>query len=86
MHTVTVADHHALVPANLMVNTSGHSGGAADAPAPTLTTGNQQALVTSSVINFRGTNIEQPTDSPLHTITASGTHLGELRTHLAVDD
>ena len=86
MHTVTVADHHALVTANLMVNTSGHSGGAADAPAPTLTTGNQQALVTSSVIKFRGTNIGQPTDSPLHTITASGTHLGELRTHLAVDD
>lgn len=86
MHTVTVADHHALVTANLMVNTTGHSGGAADASAPTLTTGNQQALVTSSVIKFRGTNIGQPTDSPLHTITASGTHLGELRTHLAVND
>ncbi|MDF7627666.1 DNA cytosine methyltransferase [Erwiniaceae bacterium L1_55_4] len=57
-------------------------GAALDGPAHTVTTTDHHALVTSNLIKFRGTNTGQPTDTPLHTITASGTHLGEVRAFL----
>ncbi|MGC1020222.1 DNA cytosine methyltransferase [Pantoea agglomerans] len=57
-------------------------GSSMDAPAHTVTTTDHHALVTSNLIKFRGTNTGQPTDTPLHTITACGTHLGEVRAFL----
>jgi DNA (cytosine-5)-methyltransferase 1 len=40
------------------------------------------SLVTSSMIKMRGTNIGHGTDEPLHTISAGGFHLGEVRAFL----
>nr|WP_306414973.1 DNA cytosine methyltransferase [Achromobacter xylosoxidans] len=116
-HTVTTADHHALVTAQLVTNTTGHAGAAADTPVPTLTTGNQQGLVTAQLVGCGGRagqsrprGIEEPaqtltakadtcvvtsnlvklrgectgsdTDEPVATVTASGTHIGEVRAFL----
>lgn len=82
MHTVTTSDHHALVTAQLMTNTTGHSGGAVDAPIPTLTTGNHQTMVTSHLVKLRGECTGSATDAPVATVTASGTHVGEVRAFL----
>lgn len=57
-----------------------------DEPLRTITAKNGWAIVTSHIIKFKGTNkganIGHRTDEPLHTITAGGTHLGEVRTYL----
>ncbi|EKO3598845.1 DNA cytosine methyltransferase [Vibrio metschnikovii] len=45
-------------------------------------TANTQALVTSHMVKLRGTNVGHPTDEPLHTISAGGFHLGEVRAFL----
>lgn len=39
-------------------------------------------LVTSHLIKMKGTNIGQPVDQPLQTITAGGNHFGEVRAFL----
>lgn len=83
-HTVTTTDHHALVTANLMVNNTGHPGGAANTPAHTVTTGNHHGVVTSHLVKLRGTCKDgQQTDKPMPTITAGGMHVGEVETLLA---
>lgn len=41
-----------------------------------------QGLVTSHMVKLRGDNVGSPVDAPLHTITAGGTHAGEVRTLL----
>lgn len=55
-------------------------------PLLTQDTSNRYALVTSHIIKLRGTknggNIGHRTDEPLHTISAGGTHLGEVRAFL----
>ncbi|SQH76973.1 C-5 cytosine-specific DNA methylase [Shewanella benthica] len=51
-------------------------------PLPTVTTVDHNALITSSMLKLRGTNIGFPTNEPAHTITAGGLHLGELRAFL----
>lgn len=51
-------------------------------PIPTITTVDHSALVTTHMIKFRGTNIGFPTDEPVHTITAGGNHIGEVRAFL----
>jgi len=56
-------------------------------PAPTITPGGQgkSGLVTSHLIKFRGTTsmgYGQDLRDPLHTISASGTHFGEVRAFL----
>ncbi|AQS40234.1 C-5 cytosine-specific DNA methylase [Shewanella psychrophila] len=51
-------------------------------PLPTVTTVDHNALITSSMLKLRGTNIGFPTSEPAHTITAGGLHLGELRAFL----
>lgn len=53
-----------------------------DEPLQTITAKNGWGIVTSHIIKFKGTNIGHRTDEPLHTITAGGTHLGEVRTYL----
>lgn len=51
-------------------------------PLATITTKDHNALVTSHMIKMRGTNIGFPTDEPVHTITAGGNHVGEVRAFL----
>lgn len=45
-----------------------------DRPLLTQDTSNQFALDTAALVKFRGTNIGQPVDEPLRTITAGGNH------------
>lgn len=45
-----------------------------DRPLLTQDTSNRFALVTAHLVKFRGTNVGQPLDEPLHTITAGGNH------------
>lgn len=86
MHSVTTVDHHAVVAAHLMVNNTGHPGGELGQPTHTMTTGNHHAAVTSHLVKLRGTCRDgQRTDEPMPTITAGGTHVGEVKTMLAVD-
>jgi len=85
-HSVTTVDHHAVVAAHLMVNNTGHPGGEVDMPTHTITTGNHHAAVTSHLVKLRGTCRDgQRSDAPMPTITAGGTHVGEVKTLLAVD-
>ncbi|ECJ2265143.1 DNA cytosine methyltransferase [Salmonella enterica subsp. salamae] len=87
VHSVTTADHHAVVAAHLMVNNTGHPGGTLDNPAHTLTTGNHHAAITSHLVKLRGTCRDgQPTSEPMPTVTAGGLHIGEVKTTLAVDE
>ncbi|HOD84687.1 MAG TPA: DNA cytosine methyltransferase [Phycisphaerae bacterium] len=52
MHTVTAIDHNALVTATLMTNTSGHAPSDASGPVPTLTSGQQQTVVTANMLRI----------------------------------
>lgn len=45
-----------------------------DQPIMTIPTENRFGLVTAHICKFRGSNIGHPIDSPLHTISAGGTH------------
>lgn len=86
MHSVTTVDHHAVVAAHLMLNNTGHPGGEVGQPTHTITTGNHHAAVTSHLVKLRGTCRDgQRTDEPMPTVTAGGTHVGEVKTLLAVD-
>ena len=91
IHTVTTTDHNALVTAFLSKYHGETSqkevrGQLPDEPIRTVDTANRFALVTSHLIKFRGTgqgmNIGQPVAEPLHTVSAGGTHLGEVRAFL----
>jgi DNA (cytosine-5)-methyltransferase 1 len=85
-HTATTVDHHALVTGQLV----GCGGRAAQSrprdasePAQTLTAKADTCLVTSNLAKLRGTSRDgQPTDAPLHTISAGGTHHAEVRAFL----
>lgn len=44
--------------------------------------GGHFALVTSHIIKMRGTNLGHRTDEPVHTISAGGLHIGEVRAFL----
>jgi len=80
--TVTATDHNALVVANLMVNTSGHSGGRADGPMPTIATGGHHAAVVSHISKLYGTTTGHDPREPVHTVTGGGNHLAEVRAFL----
>ena len=83
-HTVTTTDHHAVVAAHLMVNNTGHPGGAVDQPAHTVTTGNHHAAVTSHLVMLRGTCRDgRVVDAPAPGLTAGGLHVGNIETSLA---
>lgn len=85
-HSVTTVDHHAVVAAHLMVNNTGHPGGAADQPAHTVTTGNHHAAVTSHLVMLRGTCRDgRGVDAPAPGLTAGGLHVGNVETSLATD-
>lgn len=57
-------------------------GASLEQPAPTVTTVDHNALVTSHMVKLRGTNTGSKADAPVPTITASGTHIGEVRAFL----
>ncbi|WP_202408044.1 DNA cytosine methyltransferase [Novosphingobium silvae] len=95
LHTVMAgAPRHAVVCAHLEQanggpNNDNLAGRAADAPPSTVaTSGSQQRLVTSNLIKLRGTSdahIESSAsgvDEPVDTISAGGTHMGEIRAFL----
>ncbi|MDR5881081.1 DNA cytosine methyltransferase [Caballeronia sp. LZ032] len=74
---------HALVAAFLAKHYGGVTGTPIDVPAGTVTTVDHHALVTSNLIKLRGTCRDgQPTDEPLHTISAGGMHHAEVRAFL----
>lgn len=87
--TITTENHRQLVMAFLAQHNGGYydkSGGCGRQltfPFPTITSrGTQQQLVTSHLIKLRGDNVGSATDEPLHTISAQGTHHGEVRAFL----
>ena len=53
-----------------------------DPPVATIPTENRHGLVTSHIIKMRGTNIGSGTDEPIQTLSAGGTHMGEVRAFL----
>lgn len=65
LHTVTAKDHHALVMAELR-------------PESDLAA-NDDSVVASNVVKMRGTNVGHPTNEPLQTVSAQGTHFAEVR-------
>lgn len=57
-----------------------------DEPMHSVTTVDHHAAVTSHLVKLRGTCLDgQRTDQPMPTVTAGGTHVGEVKTLLAVD-
>jgi DNA (cytosine-5)-methyltransferase 1 len=59
------------------------SGASLQAPTPTVTTVDHNALVTSHLVKLRGTCKDgQPVTEPMPTITAGGNHVGEVRAFL----
>lgn len=75
LETVKCDDRRSLATPVLMNNTSGHTGGRADVPAPTVTTGGQAALVTPIVSYMRhGGGQHSDTRQPLGAILAGATH------------
>lgn len=70
--------HFALVSANLMVNTTAHTGGPADAPAPTIPTGGHHAIVTGTLVQtgYGERDGQAPRaldpEKPLGTVVAGG--------------
>lgn len=76
---------HAAVTAFLAKHYGGHEspGSSLDASISTITTQDHHHLVTSNLVKLRGTSRDgQPTDEPLHTISAGGMHHAEVRAFL----
>lgn len=79
-----------LVAANLVKHFGGNytgPGAAMDAPAHTVTTTDHHGLVTSHLVMLRGTCRDgRIVDAPAPGLTAGGLHVGNIETHLAVDE
>lgn len=83
--TITTVDHNAVVTAAMIKRDFGCSiGSSLNQPIGSVVAGGmgKSALVTSSMIKLRNNNIGFATDEPVHTITAGGLHIGEVRTLL----
>ncbi|MDC5723114.1 DNA cytosine methyltransferase [Vibrio europaeus] len=74
--------HFALVTAFIARHFTDGPSACIERPLPTVTTVDHNALVTSHMVKLRGTNIGHGTDEPLHTVSAGGLHLGEVRAFL----
>lgn len=74
----------ALVAAFLARHYGGHEndGHPVERPVSTITTQDHHHLVTSSIVKLRGDNVGHAADMPLQTISAQGTHFGEVRAFL----
>jgi DNA (cytosine-5)-methyltransferase 1 len=62
-------EHHGLVTSHLLTNTTGHAGGATDAPLHTVATGGHHAEVRALLIKYYGTDQDPQMQEPLHTVT-----------------
>ncbi|ELA6645753.1 DNA cytosine methyltransferase [Vibrio alginolyticus] len=74
--------HFALVSAFIAKHYSGVTGSKMAEPLHTVTTQDHNAVVTSHMIKMRGTNLGHATNEPVHTISAGGLHIGEVRAFL----
>lgn len=83
--TITTTDHHALVAAQL-VGRGGRAGQSrprdAGEPMQTITAKGDTTVVTSHLVKLRGQCTGSATDEPVPTISAQGTHIGEVRAFL----
>ena len=85
VHTVTTENRFALCTAFLAKHYGGNYNGAGSSPTDplsTITATDHNALVTSHMVKLRGSNTGHPTNEPLHTVSAQGTHHGEVRAFL----
>jgi len=83
--TITTVDHHGLAVAHLSRHFGEGTGSPCTQPVNTVMPGGagKTALVTSNLVKLRGTCRDgQRTDAPTPTITAGGTHIGEVRAFL----
>ncbi len=83
--TVTTADHHALVSAQL-VGCGGHAGESrprdAGEPMQTITAKGDTAVVASHMVKMYGTATGSEAGAPMPTVTSGGNHIGEVRAFL----
>jgi DNA (cytosine-5)-methyltransferase 1 len=83
--TVTTVDHHSLVTAHMVRHFGESVGSSAGNPVGTIVAGGmgKTGLITSHLLKLRGTCRDgQSVAEPVPTITAGGTHLGEVRAFL----
>lgn len=74
--------HFALVTAFIARHFTDATAANIEAPLPTVTTVDHNALVTSYMVKMRGTNVGAKVDEPLHTVSAGGNHHAEVRAFL----
>lgn len=76
--------HFALVSAFLAKHYGGHEtpGASLADPTSTITTVDHHALVTSNLVQLRNNQFGQGLNEPMPTLTAGGTHVGEVRAFL----
>lgn len=74
--------HFALVSAMLAKHYGGVTGTDVRVPFGTVTTTDHHAVVTSTLVTLRNNQFGQSLTEPMPTLTASGTHLGEVRAFL----
>lgn len=79
---------HALEVVSLLQHNAGKQaldpGPGANVPMSTITAKNNRSVVCSSLIKLRGTNVGSCVESPVPTLTAGGTHIGEVRAFLDI--
>lgn len=68
--------------AHIAKHYTGVVGSDIETPLHTVTSVDHNALITSHMVKLRGTNIGHGTDEPVHTISAGGLHIGEVRAFL----
>ncbi len=73
---------HALVSAFMAKHFTGVVGHGLPEPLHTVTATDHHALVSSNLVKLRGECTGSPTDAPVPTVTAGGTHIGEVRAFL----
>ncbi|WP_040440312.1 DNA cytosine methyltransferase [Algicola sagamiensis] len=77
--TVGDQDNSDIVSNHITKHYTGVSGADICKPHHTVTQNDHNALVTSHMVKLRGTNLGHGTDEPVHTISAGGLHIGEVR-------
>ncbi|SGY96266.1 DNA cytosine methyltransferase [Moritella viscosa] len=68
--------------AHIAKHYTGVVGSDIEKPLHTVTSVDHNALITSHMVKLRGTNIGHRTNEPVHTISAGGLHIGEVRAFL----
>lgn len=84
-HTVTAKDREALTVAHVQKYYSGGytgCGSAMDQPLGTVTAEDHNAIEVTHVVKFKGEDLGQPPQSPLHTVTASWGEFGTVNSYI----